>query len=266
MDSTRGTRTGQGGAAAPTSHSDARGYIMVALLIGLAVTAVWMGALLPAWRHQTTREKEAELIFRGEAYARAIALFFVKNQTLPPNLDVLVQQRYLRRKYTDPITGKDFLPLGSAQGFAVAPGQTGRLGQPGTGARGQTPAPGQGVAVAPVSGFSGIFGVRSTSTATSIIVYQGQTTHSQFPFDYQVALQRIGARAGAGPAITAPGRGGRGGELAPVAPLRGGRGFGGNAPGPRGAAPARGTAPPPVFGAPSPGPADQSGGRAGGRG
>jgi len=203
---------------------------MVALLIGIAVSAVWMGALLPAWRQQTTREKEAELVFRGEAYARAIALFFVKNQTLPPNLDVLVQQHYLRQKYKDPITNKDFLPVGGAQMLTLGRGLGGAAGQPSASAPGRgtvPPVPGQGVSVTPVAPTAGIFGVRSTSTETSIRVYQGQTTYSQFPFDYQVALQRMGVRQGgpAGPLSQPARRGGvplgRGSEQPPGAPTRG---------------------------------------------
>ncbi len=52
-----------------------RGYAMAALLVGMSVMAVLMGALLPVWTHMATREKEEELIFRGNQYARAIGLF-----------------------------------------------------------------------------------------------------------------------------------------------------------------------------------------------
>lgn len=244
------SRTGQGSRRACRAGPDDRGYVMVVLLIGIAVSAVWMGALLPAWRQQTQRDKEADLIFRGEAYARAIALFFVKNQALPPTLDVLVQQRYLRRRYTDPITGKDFIPVGGAP-LVSAPGPAGGRGQ-------------AGVTPPATPGLAGIFGVRSTSTAASIIVYQGQTTHSQFPFDYQVALQRMGARGG-GTSLIPPGpRGGapgRGGELAPVIPGRAGRGLGVGGPARRGGPVPNGFPPAGVFGPQAP-PADAARGRA----
>jgi hypothetical protein len=224
---------------------------MVVLLIGMAVTAVWMSVMLPAWRQQAVREREADLIFRGEQYARAIALYWRKNnQTLPPNIDILVSQRYLRQKYKDPITNSDFLPIG---GLGMpAPG----LGQPppspgvglgagpspsrGVGGRGQTP-PGS---PQPASGrMAGVSGVRSTSTAASIVVYRGQQSYSQFPFDYAFALQRMGASPAAGG--QPGGRRGVGGppviveEVAPVSPGRGrgparGGGLGAPAPGRRG--------------------------------
>src|SRR5262245_35136479 len=120
-DSTFMDLAGQGTRPTPSAQSlDDGGYIMVVLLIGIAVSAVWMGAMLPAWRQQAVRQKEAELIFRGEEYARAIALYWRKNnQTLPTNFDALVSQRFLRKKYLDPMTDKEFLAVGG-----VGPGST----------------------------------------------------------------------------------------------------------------------------------------------
>jgi type II secretory pathway pseudopilin PulG len=182
----------------PAQVLDDGGYIMVVLLIGIAVSAVWMSAMLPAWRQQAVRQKEAELIFRGEEYARAIALYWRKNnQTLPTNFDVLVSQRYLRKKYLDPMTDKEFLAVGG-----VGPGST----SPPTG-RGIGAGPGP-IGPAQFGARAGISGVRSTSTATSIVVYRGQTSYSQFPFDYIGALQRMGAGQ---PQLGGDAGGGRGG-------------------------------------------------------
>jgi type II secretory pathway pseudopilin PulG len=197
---------------------DDGGFVMVALLVGIAVSAVWMAALLPSWAQQETREREAELIFRGEQYARAIYLYRQKNNQLPPpNIDTLVSQRYLRKKYLDPMTGKDFLAIGGA---APAAGR----GGPGVG----TPAAGPGPA--------GLTGVRSTSNETSIVLYRNQQTYSQFPFDWTAEAQR----SGMGPAVAPGGRGregpgtpGRGGNLergGVLAPRRGGAGPGRGSP------------------------------------
>ncbi|MEO7190807.1 MAG: hypothetical protein ABI051_07090 [Vicinamibacterales bacterium] len=220
-----------------------QGYIMVALLIAMAVSAVWMGAALPAWRQQVVRENEAELIFRGEQYARAIYLYRQKNnQASPPTIDILVSQHYLRKKYKDPITGKEFLPLGGAGAVGGA-------------------------------GVAGLTGVRSTSNETSIVVYKNQQSYSQFPFDWAAEALKSGANAagigagaggrqgqpgvGRGGAATPPGIGGsnggagqrggagRGGAGTGTGPARGGPGTG--APGPpaggvRGAAPGFGGA------------------------
>ncbi len=86
------------------------GYAMVALLVGMSVMAVMLTAVMPSWNQMARREKEAELVFRGEQYARAIGLFQRRSGpgVLPPSLDVLVDQKFLRKKYKDPITNDDF--------------------------------------------------------------------------------------------------------------------------------------------------------------
>jgi hypothetical protein len=200
---------------------------MVILLVAMGVTAVWMGALLPAWRQQVMREREAELIFRGEQYARAIYLFRQKNnQISPPTIDVLVSQHYLRKKYLDPITGKEFLPLG---GLSSSGGSTGG---------------------------GGITGVRSTSNETSIVIYKNQQTYSQFPFDWAAEAQKAGGGIATVPGGARQGPGGTGGIGNQGSGPRG-NGPGGTAPGaPRGNGPGgtvqqpRGTGP---GAAPAPG-------------
>ena len=116
-----------------TSRRDEGGYIMVALLVSMAVAAVWMTVLLPAWRQQALRQKEDDLVFRGEQYARAIALYYTKNQAYPPSVDILVSQKFLRKKWKDPITDKDFLlvpaPSPTGQQQAQPVGSAGRAGR-----------------------------------------------------------------------------------------------------------------------------------------
>src|SRR5918993_3312468 len=90
-----------------------RGYAMVALLVMMAVMAVAMTVALPAWSTMARREKEAELVFRGEQYARAIMLFQRRYAgAFPPTIDVLVNERFLRKKFKDPITNDDFQTIG----------------------------------------------------------------------------------------------------------------------------------------------------------
>jgi type II secretory pathway pseudopilin PulG len=270
--------------SAGAKRLDERGYIMVVLLIAMGVTAIWMSAALPAWRQQAMREKELELIFRGEQYARAIALFQIKNNSYPVDIDVLVSQRYLRRKWNDPVTGKDFQLVGLTSGQGGQSGQSGQVGAPvrigggvgspagggisgGTGTMPagqarpgapqtaspgrlgttQTPAgsPGQRPAGGGVPGGSpsiggqplvgGITGVRSTSQATSIRVYNGQQQHNLWQFDASMMMARMGRNQI--PGGGAPGRGndGRGG------PRIGGPGAGQGGPGPgRGVGPGPG--------------------------
>ena len=221
----------------PADRRD-RGFAMVALLVGMSISAIWMTAALPAWRQQAQRQKEEDLIFRGEQYARAIALYYVKNRnTYPPSIDALVEQRFLRKKWKDPITNKDFIPIGNGVGLpgsSQLPGSNPGIGQtPGRGSAPAAPAPGRGSPQigAPGGGQGqtvGITGVRSESTATSIKIYQNQQTYNLWAFDASFAMARMGVGRGGGnqPGGNQPGRGNpadRGGGPG-VQPGRGGPG------------------------------------------
>lgn len=201
---------------------------MAALLVALAILSIVMLVALPTWRQQSQREKETELVFRGEQYARAIALYQRKLAgTFPPNLDVLVEQKFLRKKYKDPITGDDFVPVyagstgvgelidsaagaGRRTGAGPAPGGPGRAGAPGPGGmppggRGSTTPFGQvgpgGVSGSPagLQGATGIVGVVSKSTAQSIRLYNGRTRYDQWIFIYSAAGQQPQPQQGSGP-------------------------------------------------------------------
>jgi type II secretory pathway pseudopilin PulG len=108
---------------------------MAALLVGLSVMAVVMTMAMPVWSTAAKRAREDELVFRGEQYARAIGMYQRKYaNALPPNLDVLVNEKFLRRKYLDPITGGEFQALTGALGQAT-PGMGG-AGRSGAGLTG----------------------------------------------------------------------------------------------------------------------------------
>jgi type II secretory pathway pseudopilin PulG len=213
-------------------QGDQRGYAMAAVLVALAVMSVVMTALLPVWRQQAQREKEAELVFRGAQYARAIDRYRRKNgNNYPPNIDILVQQKYLRKKYKDPMTGEDFQPLYVGQ-------QQNQPGIPGTGRQGGAQPPQQQM------GGGGLTGVQSKSKETSIRNHRGQTTYNLWQYVVTDDLS--------GPGFTAPGRGnqpgaGQPGQQGPGGPGRGqpGRGNppGTGAPGPRGGGPGGGRGP-----------------------
>ena len=76
---------------------------MAVLLVAMSVMAVMMTVAMPVWKQMSQREKEAELVFRGRQYARAIELMQRKMPgALPPNLDILVTQKFLRKKFQGP--------------------------------------------------------------------------------------------------------------------------------------------------------------------
>lgn len=170
---------------------------MAALLVGIAVMGVLMGAAIPSWKALVQREREAELVFRGEQYARAVGLFQRKYAgAFPPNLDTLLQQKFLRRKYADPVTGKDFQIL--YQGTAMGVGGT-QPGRPGFGAGGTArpgevvtapglvpvPDPSTGGGAGTVAGpRGGIVGVVSTSNKASLRLYKGRGKYNEWQFVY----------------------------------------------------------------------------------
>ncbi len=81
------------------------GYSMASLLVILSVLSVMLGFLLPVWGTVVKREREAELIFRGEQYARAIGLYQRKYaNAYPRTIDALLNERFLRKEYMDPMT------------------------------------------------------------------------------------------------------------------------------------------------------------------
>ena len=112
------------------SRRSERGYAMAALLVAMSVMAIVLSTAMPVYQTVARREREAELVFRGEQYARAIALFQRKyGNQFPPDVDVLIDQKFLRKKYKDPITGGDFQFLGAgspelAQAMSTTPQQT----------------------------------------------------------------------------------------------------------------------------------------------
>ncbi len=224
---------------------------MAALLVSIGVMTVLMSVAMPVWRHEAQREKEAELIFRGEQYARAVNLYQRKMGpgNFPPSIDILVQQRFLRKKYEDPITRSDFqiIPVGASG--AQVPGQqqpqgggrgrggvSGGLSQPpamlpqqpsgGFGRQGQGQGPGQaqGMGPGPVMDVGpghpgvgqrggGIMGVVSKSKETSIRIYRGGTHYNEWAFLFSNVSNRPGVPGGQGaPGMPDGGRGGRGGR------------------------------------------------------
>lgn len=198
------------------SRLDDRGFAMVVLLVVIAVLGVGMMAMLPTWRQQAIREKEEELIFRGNQYARALVLYSRKNNNLlPTSVDLLYDGKYLRKKWKDPITGEDFglLPVGQPAGAQGAtPGAGSAPGNP-QGGRGATPQGGRGTG--PGSSFGQqvigqIQGVYSTSTDTSIKVYQNQQRYIDWQFTVQTAQLLMGQGRGGGAGV--PGRGGGPGD------------------------------------------------------
>ena len=170
------------------------GYALAAVLISVAIMSIVMTALLPVWRQQMQREKEAELVFRGEQYARAIAFFQRQyGNANPPTIDVLVKEKFLRKKYRDPITGDDFAlitPTTALPGLAVPPQLRGRGGS----ARG-----GSTTRSGSTSGRGGSTSARGSTRGRGSATASGGRSSDDGPRRYEVTFRgnQAGATSGA---------------------------------------------------------------------
>ncbi len=94
----------------PTPHSAEEGYILIWVIFLVAVFTLALSIAVPDVAKQIKRDRELETMRRGKQYMRAIQLYYRKFHAYPPNVNALVntnQIRFLRKKYIDPITGKD---------------------------------------------------------------------------------------------------------------------------------------------------------------
>src|SRR5262245_58198592 len=126
----------------PPRRRQQSGYAMAALLVAMSVMAIMLTVAMPTWSQMIRRENEAELIFRGEQYARAINQYQRKyaNQS-PTSLDQLIEQRMLLKKFKDPLSPNkagEFALLYFQTGTGSGPQGTGSpgVGGRGTGSRG----------------------------------------------------------------------------------------------------------------------------------
>lgn len=174
------------------------GHTMVALLVWLNVMAITMSVALPVWSRAAKREREEELIFRGRQYARAVGLYTRKYaNAYPPSVDVLLAEKFLRKRYKDPMMEDgEFQMLyrrfdatidsPRAGAFpALRDGKT-TIRMAGGGSLGQAEQfakrlGGTGAVVA-VAGTGGIVGVVSRSTEESLRLFEGQTRYSEWMF------------------------------------------------------------------------------------
>src|ERR1035437_7549359 len=94
----------------PHRHRNQRGFALLLVFLMASVVAITLYMELPRVAMQAQRDKEQTLIDRGEQYKRAIQLFVAKANRYPGDikeLESFQNQRFLRHRYVDPMTGKD---------------------------------------------------------------------------------------------------------------------------------------------------------------
>ncbi len=125
----------------PTGERRARsrGFTYLLLLFGLALGAAALGVAAPSWQAAMQREREAELLFRGAEFARALAAYRDASAAgaaaTPQRLEDLIEdaraspaRHHLRRVYVDPFTAQaDWALVREDAGGIVAVHSTARL-------------------------------------------------------------------------------------------------------------------------------------------
>jgi type II secretory pathway pseudopilin PulG len=93
----------------------ARGFTYLGALFVIAILAGGLALIGELWHTSAAREKEAELLFVGHEYRQAIGRYYLSGpqRQYPRALEDLLRdprrpgaERYLRKLYPDPVTGR----------------------------------------------------------------------------------------------------------------------------------------------------------------
>jgi type II secretory pathway pseudopilin PulG len=215
-----------------TAVRNQRGYVLLTLMLFVALLAIGSLALVQNIEQQIKRDREEEMIHRGVQYSRAVQHYFKKFGRYPNRIEDLEDTnsyRSLRKRYKDPITGKDFKPLrmtdvqmsfpsgapggglpppsggpgGVVQDPNSVPDQSGsdasggdQSNPAGTGANGQTQQAGSSTGsnqlTSQTFGGGAIVGVASTSKDKTIREFNKKDHYNQWQFIYDPTSDKGG--------------------------------------------------------------------------
>jgi type II secretory pathway pseudopilin PulG len=111
-----------------------RGFALLLVFLMAAIVGITLYMEVPRVAMQSQRDKEQALIDRGEQYKRAIQLFVAKAKRYPGDIKELENfqnQRFLRQRYIDPMTGKDEWRLIHIQGGVLTDSKVTKPNGPG---------------------------------------------------------------------------------------------------------------------------------------
>jgi type II secretory pathway pseudopilin PulG len=94
----------------PLSLRQEDGFLLLGVLFMVLLILLALAIAAPKMAESIRRDKEIETVHRGLQYARAIQVYFNKYGRYPNTIDQLMKtdnQRFLRKRYLDPMTGKD---------------------------------------------------------------------------------------------------------------------------------------------------------------
>ena len=208
-----------------------KGYVLLSIMLLMALMLIALSVELPRIRQQIKREKEEELIHRAREYTNAIKRFHRKFGRYPLSVDQLENTnnfRFLRKRYKDPMTGKDdWRLIHQGEAMLKVPGSGGALsvngpqagntfgqpiagGGPSTGFSQPSPSPtptatpqtsggdpsansnsGSGSAFATFQpGAGGIIGVAATRKEESIKILNEKNHYNEWEFVYDPRFEQ----------------------------------------------------------------------------
>lgn len=112
---------------ADKSRQGEEGYVLLVLLLVVALLSISFLGVIQNIAFEIRRDREEEMIHRGVQYSRAVRKFVNVFRRYPFSIEELENTnniRCLRKRYKDPITGKDFklLHLSDMPGFISTTG------------------------------------------------------------------------------------------------------------------------------------------------
>ena len=157
-------------------HNRQSGYVLMVILLILALLIIALVAIAPREAAQIRRDREEETIHRGNEYARAVKRFYRKVGRYPVRIEELESTnntRFLRKRYTDPMTGQEFRILHYGEQKSVPKGLFGAaIGTAGAGGGAG------GISTGPGGASGGLAGAIIGNTMGGGPMGGGQTTGS----------------------------------------------------------------------------------------
>ena len=165
----------------PQNRGSEAGYLLVGVIFMVALILIALSVAAPRVALELRREREVEAQHRANEYVRAIQLYYRKFKHYPSSLEQLENTnniRFLRQRYTDPLTKKAdwrLILVGqnktTVKGFfgEPLPGLPGGLGAAaGLGAQAPNPIGGS-------IGATGSTGTSGSTGSTSAVDFKGTT-------------------------------------------------------------------------------------------
>jgi type II secretory pathway pseudopilin PulG len=157
-------------ARSPRPRPSEEGYILLSVMFLLVVLMISLTVAAPRMARSIQRDREVETMRRGKQYIRGVQLYYRKFHAYPPTADALVKTndiRFVRKRYLDPMTGKDdWKPIMFGQN--KVPTAMGFFGQPlSTGGSIAGIGPSGGNPVNGGTGTGSIFGSSGAGSATT---------------------------------------------------------------------------------------------------